>query len=222
MDKSGSRLICAIALVLVSCGHTHSEQSIDRKINAFLSLVGSCAAYIETGSLDAFAKLRQVPIEPEECALDCTFGSAKYVSANAPNAGYLRVLTPDPYSSEVASRKGVTAMPQSTRCLIKPADDLGRTPGSELNRAVQKTRQAALEAGRILQSDRGHYWNDGCGYNGLTYEVETISIGVFNSDQKILHFVQFHFPGLYYDGPTDLHGNPLGRSRTKTCEEVGF
>lgn len=212
-----------VTLFLFSSCAAPADQTVSKGVSAFLSLIGSCAEYIETGSLDAFAALKQAPIEPEDCALDCKFGSAKYVSPKAPDAGYLRVLTPDPsVSQSQATETGVSAKPETTRCLVKPAKNLGRTPGSELNTAVQKARQAALKSGRIFRSERDHYWNDGCGYNGLTYEVETISIGVQNSDVKILHFVQFHFPGLYYSGRSDLHGNPLDPPETKTCEEVGF
>lgn len=223
MNKPAKILKYFVVLFLFSSCAVPAEQTVSKGVSAFLSLIGSCAEYIETGSLEAFVTLKQVPIEPEDCALDCKFGSAKYVSPIAPNAAYLRVLTPDPsISQSQATETGVSAKPETTRCLVKPTKNLGRTPGSELNSAVQKARQKALKEKRIVPSTRERYWNDGCGYNGLTYQVETISFGVQGSAQKILHFVQFHFPGLYYDGPTDLHGNPLGPLETKTCDEVGF
>lgn len=223
MNKVTLFLKYFVVLFLYSSCAAPADQAVGKGVNAFLSLIGSCAEYIETGSLKAFVNLKQVPIEPEDCALDCKFGSAKYVSPKAPNAGYLRVLTPDPnFSQSRATETGVSANPETTRCLVKPAKTLGRTPGSELNNAVQKARQMALKEKRIVSSTRERYWNDGCGFNGLTYQVETISFSVQGSDQRILHFVQFHFPGLYYDGPMDLHGNPLGPLETKTCVEVGF
>lgn len=223
MNRTVQRLSCTFVLVLLSSCISRPEQMTEDRVSAFLSLVGSCAEYVETGSLDAFSNLTEVPIEPQDCSLDCEFGSAKYVSPRAPDAGYLRVLSPDPSTSITkATEVGVAAMPVSTRCLIKPADNLGRTPGSELNNAVQMARQTALETGRIFPSDRDHYWNDGCGYNGLAYSVETITLGVQNSDAKILHFVQFHFPGTYYSGRFGPHGYPLDPVETRTCEEVGF
>jgi hypothetical protein len=191
---------------------------LEKKVNAFLTLVGSCAEYIETGSLDAFATLTRVPIDPQDCLFGCELGAARYVSRDFPDVGYLIVKNSSFVGSQIGEIKmGAASVPQEARCLIKPADNLGRTPDSELNSAVQNARQTALKAGRIIPSEGEVYWNEGCGYNGLTYEVETISFDVQNSDVKILHF-----PGLYYSGRSDLHGNPLDPPKTKTCEEVGL
>jgi len=138
-------------------------QTLEKKVNAFLSLVGSCAEYIETGSLDAFSTLTRVPIEPQDCPFGCELGAAGYVSPDVPDVGYLIVRNSGFVGSQIGEIKmGAASVPQEARCLIKPADNLGRTPGSELNNAVQEVRQTALDTRRIFPSDRGHYWNEGC------------------------------------------------------------